>query len=184
MTADTEALIPMAELSDRWAVTPNTVSRRLAFLGIKPIRQGNFRFITADQAQQAQDLHEHILSGKPQDTFPGLPTGQVTRQVKSNSQVVRQVPSPEDTAALVSVIASVMGQQPVASSDPLKRAKGLADAADHALVLTTDELTALGVKGIDGFADGDEAFGYRFGKHRQRNRTLWTVERSIAVKAA
>ena len=49
-------------------------------------------------------------------------------------------------------------------------------------MLTTDELTALGVKGIDGFADGDEAFGYRFGKHRQRNRTLWTVERCIGVK--
>jgi len=75
-----------------------------------------------------------------------------------------------------------MGQQQSAPSDPLKRAKGLAEAADHQLVLATDELLALGVKGVDGFADGDEAFGYRFSKHRQRNRTLWTVERCIGVK--
>ena len=64
----------------------------------------------------------------------------------------------------------------------MQRAKGLAEAADHQLVLITDELIALGVKGVDGFADGDEAYGYRFSKHRQRNRTLWTVERSIGVK--
>ena len=64
----------------------------------------------------------------------------------------------------------------------MQRAKGLAEAADHQLVLTTDELIALGVKGVDGFADGDEAYGYRFSKHLQRNRTLWTVERSIGVK--
>ena len=60
----------------------------------------------------------------------------------------------------------------------------LADAADQGLVLTTDALTALGVKGINGFADGDEAFGDRFRKHRQHNRTLSTVERSLAAKAA
>ena len=76
---------------------------------------------------------------------------------------------PLDTAALVAAIASAMGQQQSQPSDPLKRAKGLAEAADHQLVLTTDELVALGVKGVDGFADGDEAFGYRFSKHRQRN---------------
>ena len=52
----------------------------------------------------------------------------------------------------------------------------LADAADQGLVLTSDALTALGVKGINGFADGDEAFGDRFRKHSQHNRTLWTVE--------
>ena len=169
MTAEAEALIPMAELSDRWAVTPNTVSRRLAFLGIKPIRQGNYRFLKPEQVERAQALHEHILSGKPQDTFP-RPDG-------DSSQVVRHVASSGQVAAQVEMAAAL--QPP---SDPLKRAKGLAEAADHQLVLTTDELVALGVKGVDGFADGDEAFGYRFSKHRQRNRTLWTVERCIGVK--
>ena len=43
MTAEAEALVPMAELADRWAVTPNTVSRRLAFLGIKPIFEVDLR---------------------------------------------------------------------------------------------------------------------------------------------
>ena len=75
-----------------------------------------------------------------------------------------------------------MSQQQSAPSDPLQRARGLAEAADHQLVLTSEELTDLGVKGVKGFADGDEAYGYRFSKHRQRNSVLWTVERSIGVK--
>ena len=84
------------------------------------------------------------------------------------------------TTALVAAVAAAMAQTaPKTPEDPLKRARGLAEAADAGLVLTTDDLVALGVKGVDGFADGDEAFGYRFSKHRQRNRTLWTIERSI-----
>ena len=173
MTAEAEALIPMAELSGRWAITPNTVSRRLAFLGIKPIRQGNYRFLTPEQVEQAQKLHDHILSGKSQDTFP-RPDG-------DSSQVVRHVAPSGQVAAQVEIAAAMAAAlQP--APDPLRRARGLAEAADHQLVLTTDELVALGVKGVDGFADGDEAFGYRFSKHRQRNRTLWTVERSIGGK--
>ena len=173
MTAEAEALIPMAELSGRWAITPNTVSRRLAFLGIKPIRQGNYRFLTPEQVEQAQKLHDHILSGKSQDTFP-RPDG-------DSSQVVRHVAPSGQVAAQVE-IATAMAAALQPAPDPLRRARGLAEASDHQLVLTTDELVALGVKGVDGFADGDEAYGYRFSKHRQRARTLWTVERCIGVK--
>ena len=173
MTAEAEALIPMAELSSRWAITPNTVSRRLAFLGIKPIRQGNYRFLTPEQVEQAQKLHDHILSGKPQDTFP-RPDG-------DSSQVVRHVAPSGQVAAQVEIAAAMAAAlQP--APDPLMLPRGLAEAARDQLVLTTDQLVALGVKGVDGFADGTEAYGYRFSKHRQRNRTLWTVERSIGVK--
>jgi hypothetical protein len=64
-----DSLTSMADLSGRWGVTPNTVSRRLAFLGIKPIRQGNFRFLTPEQLELAEALHRHISTGKPMDEF-------------------------------------------------------------------------------------------------------------------
>jgi hypothetical protein len=62
-------LIPMANLAARWGITANTVSRRLSLLGIKPIRQGNFRFVTAEQLAQGDELQQHILSGKPMELF-------------------------------------------------------------------------------------------------------------------
>jgi len=165
----------MADLATEWGVTSNTVSRRLSFLGIKPIRQGNFRFLTAEQKALGDQLQDHVLSGKPMEAFP-RPDGDLSQVVRRvSSQVTPQVAAQVEMAAAIAA-----ALQP--PSDPLRRAKGLAEAADHELVLTTDELVALGVKGVDGFADGDEAFGYRFSKHRQRGRVLWTVERSIGGK--
>lgn len=52
-----EPLVPMADLAGRWGITSNTVSRRLSFLGIKPIRQGNFRFITPEQLELASEVN-------------------------------------------------------------------------------------------------------------------------------
>jgi hypothetical protein len=65
----TDDLIPMADLAGKWRVTANTVSRRLAFLGIKPIRQGNCRLLTPKQLDSAEALHRHIFAGMPMDQF-------------------------------------------------------------------------------------------------------------------
>lgn len=62
-------LTPMADLASRWGITANTVSRRLSLLGIKPIRQGNYRFITAEQLALGDELQQHVLSGKPMELF-------------------------------------------------------------------------------------------------------------------
>lgn len=62
-------LFPVADLSHRWSITPNTVSRRLAFLNIKPVRRGNFRFITQNEFDLANRLHFHIQTGQPMATF-------------------------------------------------------------------------------------------------------------------
>jgi len=85
-------------------------------------------------------------------------------------------PTHDETPSSFTRHGSALGTDP---SGPL----GCPDAADGGLVLTTDELAALGVKGVDGFADGDLAYGYCFHKHNQRNRVLWTVERVIAKPA-
>jgi predicted HicB family RNase H-like nuclease len=65
-------LIPMASLAPRWGITANTVSRRLAFLGIKPERQGNLRYITAEQLALGDALQRHIVRGKPMELFQAL----------------------------------------------------------------------------------------------------------------
>jgi hypothetical protein len=39
-------------------------------------------------------------------------------------------------------------------------------------------VVALGVKGVEGFVDGDHAYDYCFRRHRHLNCTLWMVERS------
>ena len=167
----------MAELADRWAITANTVSRRLAFLGIKPIRQGNYRFLTPEQLEQAQALHDHILSGKPQDTFPVAQSGQVTRQVNGGSQVTRQVAGLEQLAALIAQQSAA--QQ--APSDPLKVARALVEAADLGVALNTRELAdALGFspETVGSWKDGHSPRpGFTLHRQKVGNAVWWTVTR-------
>lgn len=182
----TEALTPMAELARRWSVTPNTVSRRLAFLGIKPIRQGNYRFLSPDQLELAGELHQHLLSGKPLESFPLPDQGDgrlVARRVPPAGQVAPQVAADQITA-----LVAAMGQLlPSPAVDPLQRARGLAEAADNWLVLENSELKALGVVGVAGQTEQNvDAHGYRFHRHQPGGpgaRVLWTVERLLGQPA-
>jgi hypothetical protein len=63
------ANVPMADLAKRWGVTANTVSRRLTYLKIKPIRQGNYRYITVEQLKRADALDQHVCKNKVMYTF-------------------------------------------------------------------------------------------------------------------
>lgn len=97
----------MAELASKWGVTANTVSRRLAFLGIKPERQGNLRYITADQPALGDELQHHITSGKPMELFRIVNKpegGLVTRRVKEGGLVTGQV---EQMAAMAAAMARI-----------------------------------------------------------------------------
>ena len=124
----------MADLAGTWAVTANTVSRRLAYLGIKPIRQGNYRYITAEQLEQANALHDHIVKGKPMEAFP--------RGDAEASSVVRRLtynPARDDQAMALAAIASRLAPVP----DPLLQARRLKEAADLGVWLTNAELAAV-----------------------------------------
>lgn len=125
----------MAELASRWAVTANTVSRRLAYLGIKPIRQGNFRYLTVEQLEQANALHDHIVQGKPMEAFPRPEpdASAVVRRLTYNSQ------KEDPTTALVAAMAARLAPVP----DPLLQARRLKEAADLGVWLTNNELAAV-----------------------------------------
>jgi hypothetical protein len=135
-----DTLTPMAELATRWGITANTVSRRLAFLGIKAERQGNLRYITAEQLAQGDALQGHIVSGKPMELFPRADQpdgGLVTRRVSGSGLVTGQV---EQMAAIAAAMAAAMPSAPV---DPLRRAKALAEAAELGVALSSLELAEL-----------------------------------------
>jgi hypothetical protein len=186
MADESATLTPMADLAGRWGVTSNTVSRRLAFLGIKPIRQGNYRFITSEQVATADQLQDHLLAGKTMETFPrpdlAKDDGQIMRRVAG--PVAPQVSGPvaglvavEQVAALAAALAAMK------PADPLTRARGLMEAADTGMVLTSGDLEAMGVKGVSGWKDGHPAYGYRFQRHQaaKGGQVLWTVARLIGV---
>jgi len=138
MEGSTEAMTPMADLAARWGVNANTVSRRIKFLGIKPIRKGNFRYLDPEQMELAEQLQAHILAGKAIDDFP-RPDGEATAMARS-SQVTRLVP---DDALLrqMSAAFAASQQQALPVPSPLKQAQDLKRAADEGLPLTQPEMS-------------------------------------------
>lgn len=164
--------ISLRELEQRWGLSRNGLKARAKALGVDLLRVSSTLTVwPGDYIDLGDRLDEHLKSGQPMGTFPGIAPS------TASSSLAR---SASDEAAIIAkTIAACTVAFPAA--DPLRRAKALAEAADNALVLTTDELVALGVKGIASFANGDLAYGYCFVKHEQRKRVLWMVERCFAA---
>ena len=175
----TQPDISIRELEERWGLSRNGLKSRAKALGVELIRVSSTCTVWPGAYVELGDrLHEHLSAGAPMATFPGLAP---TDAKSVSSAITSSTKKESELAGMAAALVSAIAPLTAVPADPLSRAKGLAEAADHALVLTTDELVALGVKGVDGFADGDEAYGYAFSKHRQRNRTLWTVEWTIGT---
>lgn len=160
----------MAELATRWAVTSNTVSRRLAFLGIKPIRQGNFRFLTPEQLDLAEALHHHIQAGKPLESFP-RPEGEA-------SAIVRRKPPASPAPDASALMAALAALSPASSPpDPLQRARRLAEAADLGVWLSNAELAALLGMAESTLRDKSDDYsprpGFLLKRHKGQNGSIW-----------
>jgi hypothetical protein len=172
--------VPLRDIEQRWGLSRNGLKARAKALGVELERvSSTVTLWPGEYVELGDQLDAHIKAGKPMATFPGLaPAGSA---ITKTAPTKPAAPSLAD-AATADALRAFYGL-PAAGADPLKRARGLAEAADNGLVLTSDELAALGVKGIEGFADGDLAYGYCFHKHQQRSRTLWTIERAIGKPA-
>jgi hypothetical protein len=169
----------MADLAGRWGITANTVSRRLSFLGIKPIRQGNYRFITAEQLALGDELQQHILGGKPMEAFPRTDQpegGLVARRVEAPVQVAGQV---EQVAALVAAINAAMPQPTV---EPLRVARALAEAAHLGVALSSAELAeVLGMSAstVSSWGDGHQPRpGFTLQRQKVGAAVWWMVNRT------
>jgi hypothetical protein len=173
--AATDTLTPMADLAGRWGITANTVSRRLSFRGIKPIRQGNYRFLDPEQLALAEQLQQHILSGKPMEDFP-RPNSEgrlVARQVEPSGLVAPQVTAADLATALAAALTP--------PADPLRRARALADAAELGVALSSPELAEVvgaAPSTVSSWPDGHSPRpGFTLHRQKMGAAVWWTVER-------
>ena len=177
--------VPLRDLEQKWGLSRNGLKARARALGVELKRISSTLTVwPGDFVDLGDQLDAHLGAGKPMGTFPALaPTDGTTANTASSITKASGVNAEGLALAIAQAMAKTTLSLPVPPIDPLRRARGLAEAADAGLVLTTDELVSLGVKGVKDFANGDEAFGYCFTKHEQRNRVLWTIARTIGKPA-
>ncbi|MEA5392151.1 hypothetical protein VB738_12870 [Cyanobium gracile UHCC 0139] len=176
--------VSIRDLEKRWGISRNGLKARARALGVELIRvSSTLTTWPGAFVELGERLHDHLLSGQPMGTFPGLKPaagdGSATPVTPTDATAIVRAPGSE-LAALVMALKEAPTAQ---ASDPLLRARGLAEAADNALVLTTTDLAALLGQGVMSWRSGHEAYGYRFERHHQGRQVLWTVARAIAVGA-
>jgi hypothetical protein len=139
---------PVSQLQSRYSIGKQAVYNRLDALDIKPSKEGNRSYLTADQVRLLDDLHEHIKAGGTMADFPGislpqLEMGSPLDRVESPLDAVEtSITAAANFADLVKAIASVV--QP---TDPLRYMEVLERAAEKGWLLTTAEVRELiGVK--------------------------------------
>ena len=175
--------VPLRDLEQRWGLSRNGLKARARALGIELKRISSTLTVwPGDFVDLGDQLDDHLKAGRPMGTFPALaPTDGTTANTASS------ITKASGTEGLALAIAQAMAKTtlslPVTPIDPLRRARGLAEAADAGLVLTSADLTKLGVSGINKFQNGEGEYGYVFHKHKQKNIDLWTVERAIGKPA-
>lgn len=179
MTGDVQpADISIRELEARWGLSRNGLKARARALGVqlRPV-SSTCTVWPGEYVELGDRLHEHLATGQPMGTFPGLKPAD-TDGTATASTALTKAPA-TDLAALVTAITEAA--VPAAAADPLARARGLREAADDGLVLTSADLAGLLGQGVSSWGDGEERYGYRFHRHTQGRQVLWTVERAITA---
>jgi hypothetical protein len=150
---------PVSQLQNRFSIGKQAVYNRLDALDIKPFKEGNKSYITADQLQLLDRLHEHINQGGTMAEFPkstASPVDSLKSPVdKSDSPVEivetgMNLSTANNLEALVQVVSTGVEKAIATSTEaksPLWYMVELKRAADEGWLLTTKEVKDLiGVK--------------------------------------
>lgn len=172
--------VSIADLERRWGISRNALKARAKALGVELERKGPTLTVwPGNRVGDGDRLDAHCKTGGALATFPG--TVAVTPHGRSDSQLAVTPQDGSDSSQLAVLAAALAGAMPSPTADPLQRARGLAEVADAALVLTTTDLAELLGQGVSSWRDGHLAYGYRFTRHQQGRQVLWTVTRAVTA---
>lgn len=136
--------LTLQECCDRWGVSSrNSVKARAAALGVELRRESSTRTVwPREDLPLGDELHQHLQTGGTLRDFPGaLP--QPAKPSAPKESALTAAAGGSDALA-VALLQFLQQQTPAApASDPLARARGMAQAADERLPLTTPELAEL-----------------------------------------
>lgn len=136
--------LTLQDCCDRWSVSSrNSVKARAAALGVELRRESSTRTVwPREDVPLGDELHDHLQVGGTLRDFPGALPQQPKPTAPRESALTAAGGSSD--ALAVALLQFLQQQAPAAPApDPLARARGMAQAADERLPLTTPELAEL-----------------------------------------
>lgn len=142
--------LPVASLPDRYGIARSVLYNRLTDLKIETEKRGNKAYVSADQLQLLDELHQHIQAGSNTAEFLAS-HGLTNRQTGlSGEQSVGQLAVMEPSALMAALMSAFSVVQPP-QSDSLTNLERLEKACSHGWLLSTSQLAPLlGLKSLTG----------------------------------
>jgi hypothetical protein len=187
--------LTLQECCERWSVSSrNSVKARAAALGVELRRESSTRTVwPREDVPLGDELHEHLQTGGTLRDFPGaLPQPPKPAAITAPREASVTAPAGASDAMAVALMQLLQHQTPAASGGPLARAKGMAEAADQRLPLTTPELAelvGLDREDVENLRGGTLLYGFRLSRigtaprKGQADRRAWLMTRAIDVEA-
>lgn len=163
---------PVSELQGRYNIGKQAVYNRLDALKVKPEKHGNRSYITLEQLQILDRLHDHITAGGTMADFQPSPMESSLSLVDSVDKTTGLTKT-DDLITLIERIAAALrpAEQPLAHLEQLEKA-----ATNNWLLSTLEVQRVIGVKPKgESFVRGSFTF-VRFGKIG--NQSAWRVVKS------
>ena len=175
--------IPVSQLPSRYGIARSAVYTRLKDLQIEPVKEGRKAYVTNEQLQLLDSLHEHISRGGVTSDFIQQ-KGQQLTPISSNEEssvLVQDSPGqvfPLQAGALVAVLEAIVKR--LAPSSPLSYLRDLEEAYEKGWLLSTSELAnllKLSPKTIASYGDSFEEAGFVFTRcgKRKKGEIAWMI---------
>ena len=139
--------IAIAKLEERYGIAKSVLYDRMNALGIKAEKIGNRSYLSGEQLQLLDGLHEHMKAGGSLAMFVERVGKQTAEQSAEQSSMVVAGQSAEQSA-LLKIVAAMLDRQSTAPS-PFESRRQLKEVAEEGWYLFTSELLPLlGLKSI------------------------------------
>lgn len=168
-----ETLVPIKELWNKYSLGKTQFYKRMGELGVVPQKVGTQSYISPEELQTLDDLHQHILKGGTTPGFLAEKNGvsSETRIVKTGeSKLTRRDQIPVELAL------QMFDLLETPDKDPLAPQRQLQEAADRGWVLGTKQLQEiLGIRPREGQFLGFKVV--RCGRSGRGVETGWKVSK-------
>jgi hypothetical protein len=175
--------IPLTQLPSRYGIPRSALYTYLKDLQIEPSKEGRKAYVSAEQLQLLDDLHEHIQRGGT--------TGEFLKHRDTKSSVLVQ-DSPGQISlmqpgALVAVVEAIIKRLMPNTGSRLSYLRELDEACDKGWLLSTSEvagLLGLSPKTVASYGQEFEDAGFVFTRAgtRKRGEIAWAIDKSSPIR--
>ena len=179
--------VPLSQLPSRYGIARSALYTRLKDLKIEPSKEGKKAYVSAEQLQLLDELHDHINKGgttgeflkQREESYHPSPLVENNLALSADRQAEMTVTG---TSALVAVVEAIVKRLIPSSGSRLSYLRELEEAYERGWLLSTSEvadLLGLSPKTVTSYGRQFEDAGFVFTRAgtRKRGEIAWAIEK-------